>query len=279
MKQKRKQAECLRLLRQQLRHQRGQKNGFLREIATGGIRPARVRPTFREGGVNGVQRSLEPTRKLFALGDAKWDAGLADLVLGTDESLTHGCRRGEERRGDCLCIQPEHDLQHQRRADADVDRWMRAGEHQRETMIRDLRADCRVQPFRKELQLGSSCFAAAASSVDVDDLAASDGQQPRFRIRRTAVVRPIDKRRSERLRQGVLGSSHVPRARREKGDELAVAATRDCVCSATRLLVAFAAAHALIPQIGRTSTTPWPAAGQRAAHEIAASRSATSMMK
>ena len=58
-------------------------------------------------------------------------------------------------------------------------------------------------------------------------------------------------------------------------DQLAVAAARD-VFGASR---AASSDHALIGQIGRTSIVPIVAPGQRAAHDSAASRSGTSIMK
>jgi hypothetical protein len=78
-----------------------------------------------------------------------------------------------------------------------------------------------------------------ASARDIDHLSAGDGQQPRFRVRRTAIPRPIRQGRNERFRQGVVGGRHIPRAGREKGDELAVTAARDRISGARRLRVAF----------------------------------------
>ena len=171
--------------------------------------------------------------------DAERDAGLPDLVLGADEPLAHGRRRDEERRGDRLRIQPQHHLQHQRRADADLDGRMRAGEHQRETMVGNFASAVAASNCSAR-----SCNCAVRASpllrrrADIDHLSAGDRHQPRFRVRRTAIQRPIRQRRSERLRQRILGLRHIARAGREKGDELAVAAARDRVRGAARLRVA-----------------------------------------
>src|SRR5216683_4766438 len=104
VKHKGKQAQRLRLLRQQLGQEPRQKQRFLCEIAADDIGPTRVGPTFRKGGIDGVQYGLETAGKFLALRDVEWNASLPDLVLGTDESLTDGRRRHEERRGDCLRI-------------------------------------------------------------------------------------------------------------------------------------------------------------------------------
>jgi hypothetical protein len=118
---------------------------------------------------------------------------------------------------------------------------MCAGEHQRETVVGDFRARRRgVQHLGEDLQLRGRNLAAAAASGAVDHLAAGDGQKPGFRVRREAVQRPIRQRRSEGLRQRVFGLSHIPRPGHEKGDELAVAATRDRISGTARLRVAFA---------------------------------------
>src|SRR5260370_33477570 len=62
----------------------------------------------------------------------------------------------------------------------------------------------------------------------------------------------ICQRRSECLREGVFGGGHIPCPCREKGDELAVAATRHRVCRAARLRVAFGEGHAFtLPRSSR----------------------------
>ena len=65
------QTQRFRFLRQQLGHQPRQKQGFLGEVAADDIGPARIGPTFREGGVDGVQHRVEPAGKLLALRDAR----------------------------------------------------------------------------------------------------------------------------------------------------------------------------------------------------------------
>ena len=261
-----KQTQRLRFLWQQLSHKPAQKHGLLGEIATGDIGPTGVGPAFPECRVDSLQHGVEPAGKVFGPGDAKRNTGLPDLVLGTNEPLTHGCRRHEERRGDQRRIQSQHHLQNERRTDADLDGRMRTGEHQRETLVRDFRVRRRgVQPLREDLQLSGRCLTAVPSPGEIDHLSPGDGQQPGFRVRRTAVARPICQRRSKRLRQRIFGGGHIPRACREKGDELAVTAAHGRFRSAPRPQVAFAGAHAPRPsvvdytasgQIGRTSTTP-----------------------
>ncbi len=101
---------------------------------------------------------------------------------------------------------------------------------------------------------------------DVDLPATRDSQQPPFGIVRDAILRPIDESGGEGFGKRILCPRHVARACGEKGDELAVAFARHPF-------------ERYIGQIGRTSTMPWLAPGQREAHEMAASRSGTSIRK
>ena len=111
------------------------------------------------------------------------------LSLARTSRLPMAAGDSEERRRDRLRVQSEHHLQNQRRANAGLDRRMRAGEHQRETLVRNLRAACRrVQPFRHRpatARLPSRRGVVRRNSID--HLSPRDGQQPRFRVRRTAL--------------------------------------------------------------------------------------------
>ena len=197
---------------------------------------------------------------------------MSDRVFCANQSLAHRCRRNKERRGDHRCIEPEHRLQHQWSTNADVNRRVRASKQQREPLIGNFRIGrSSIQPFRHNAQLLAGNLISAPSSRDINKLPSCDSQKPSFRIRRTAIPRPIRQRRSECLRKRILGRSHIPGPRRKKGDELAVAPARHSVRRATRQPVAFegvhvivyrhllfAAAHAPVatPQRGRTSTIP-----------------------
>jgi hypothetical protein len=100
VKHEREQAQRLRLLRQQVGHEPGQKDRFLGEIAADDIGAARVVPPLRERGIDGVQNGVEAAGKLLALRDAQWNAGLSYLVLGTHESLAHAA--GEVRNAEAI---------------------------------------------------------------------------------------------------------------------------------------------------------------------------------
>jgi hypothetical protein len=57
------------------------------------------------------------------------------------------------------------------------------------------------------------------------------------------VPRPIGQRGGERLRQGVLGRRHIPRACGEKGDQLAVTAPGNSIGSDPCLSIVFVQSH------------------------------------
>ena len=68
------------------------------------------------------------------------DAGRADARLGAHQPLAQRGRRDEEGAGDARGVQPEHRLQHQRRARRRVDRRMRADEEQAQPLVGQRRA-------------------------------------------------------------------------------------------------------------------------------------------
>ena len=146
---------------------------------------------------------------------------------------------------------------------------MCAGKHQRETMVGYLLlTGCvrrsGIEPFQEALQLFGCDFAAAPPPGEINHLSPGDGQQPAFRVRRAAIQGPICQCGSERLRQRVFGTSHVPCTCSEKGDELAVTAARDRVRSVTGLRVACVGAHTLDATVHSVrSTSPRLAAPRR----------------
>src|SRR5579871_1843860 len=155
-----------------------------------------------------------------------------------------------------------------------------AGEHQSQPVVGNscflLRG---FKSFAHALQLLGCCFAATAPTRHVEKLAPRHSQQPRFRISRAGLLRPIGEGRCESFRKRVLGRRHVARAGSQKRDELAVTAARRCIRRCVSLRAAVVVLHRYIAHMGRTSTVPWPAPGQRAAQLMAASRSGTSIRK
>ena len=108
-------------------------------------------------------------------------------------------------------IEAEDGLQDQRRADAGVDRRMRAGEHQRQALVGNLR---RARPvafdlFRHQPNLGGGRIAGVAPAGGIHRLAARHREQPGFRLSRNAVRGPVRERGGEGVGQRILRRRHV----------------------------------------------------------------------
>jgi hypothetical protein len=224
-------------------------------FGAGGIGPA-----FGEGGIDGFKNGIEPLGQIGALRHPERDAGLPDLVLGARQALTHGGGRDQESRRDGGGIEAENGLQHQRCPDATLDRRVGAGEHQAQALIRNLRLGCQggLQFLCHQPQMVRGALAAAPPPDSIDQLAPRHRHQPRLWARWDSVHRPIDQGGGEGIGQGVFCGRHIPRAGREKGDQLAVTPARHRFGGFARLLVTLSwhrnCSHAL--QIGRTSTAP-----------------------
>ena len=221
----RQQAERLRLVRHQRGHQPAEPDAFVGEVAAPRLGAGRIGPAFGEGGVDRLQHGVQPLAELGALGHAERNAGLADAGLGAHQPLAHRRRRDQEGRGDRRRVEAEHGLQDQRRAHARFDRRMGAGEHQPQPLVGQVaRRSC-----APSISSAISCrWSRPASLVSRRRTASTRAaprhrQQPGLRLFRHAAPRPAFERRGEGVGQRVLGAGHVARARREKGDQLAVA--------------------------------------------------------
>jgi hypothetical protein len=159
---------------------------------------------------------------------------------------------------------------------------MGAGEHEREATVGNRLALRRLEVFGDE---GKGCcgrLGVAPPAAGVDQLSPRRRDEPAFRVRGNALLRPGRERGGEGVGERILRRRHVAFARGEKGDELAVALARRALGGRARLTARIGRAGARrgachIAQTGRTSTAPVAAPGQRAAQAIAASRSAASI--
>ena len=131
-----------------------------------------------------------------------------------------------------------------------------------------------VQLLGEQAQVIDRVAARAPTARGIDQPAPRDRHQPRLRAARDAGGGPVGERGGERVGQRVLGRGHVAGARREEGDQLAVAAARHGL---GRLRRSSVSRGIYMTQIGRTSIAPTLAPGQRAAQDSAASRSGTSI--
>src|SRR5262245_6949457 len=117
---------------------------------------------------------------------------------------------------------------------------------------------------------------------EIDERAPSRREQPGLRILRNAVSRPGSQCPHQSLAQGVFGTRHVLGLHRKIGHQTAVRLTRHSLDGPVSLLF-LTSTHSTILRLvsgarGRTSTAPYEAAGQRAAHSRAASSDGNSRM-
>ena len=85
---------------------------------------------------------------------------------------------------------------------------------------------------------------------------AGDGEQPGIGIVGHAIGRPHAERRGERFAQRILGAGDVARARREEGDEAAIAFARHALGGAAGLVGRVHFQLACCSTIGRISIEP-----------------------
>ncbi len=184
-------------------------------------------------------------RELAALGHVERNAGLADLVLGAHQTLRHRRRRDQEGRADGGGVEPEDGLENERRADGGIDRGMRAGEHQGQTLVghRRLARGGGFDLVRHQLEMIGGLHATAPAPAGVDLLPPRHGQEPRFGSIGDALVGPLGERRREGFRERVLRAGDVARASRQQGDELAVAPPRHRFGGVTGSVLALSRHH------------------------------------
>src|SRR6266496_489459 len=117
---------------------------------------------------------------------------------------------------------------------------------------------------------------------EIDDRVARRREQPTLRILRHAVAWPHGQRLEQSLAQRVFGARQVLGVHGEIGHKAPVRLACHSLDRSFNLL-SITSTHSTILRLvsgasGRTSTAPYEAAGQRAAHSRAASRDGTSMI-
>src|SRR5688500_5818179 len=140
--------------------------------------------------------------------------------------------------------------------------------------LRFLRGD-----FENRLGVLSNSMPAGS----IDRAVACDLEQPGFRLFRQSVLRPAFQCRDESVAERVLGPGDVPRARRKESNQTTIRMAQDGFDCSMRRGFAHCTGFAPLPAkyhpaSGRTSIAVWLAAGCRAAHSRAVSRSGTSIM-
>ena len=147
-------------------------------------------------------------------------SGIADAALRPHEPLRHRRRSHGERAATRSASNAEHGLQHEGRADAGVDRRVRAGEQQLEPLVGDrirIRSTSADSPaaapsslVRGRQRRRCPCRRAQHVALPV----ARHGDQPPFGVVGDAGIGPRAQRPLEGVGEGVLGQRDVARRRR-----------------------------------------------------------------
>ena len=202
------------------------------DFGAGGIGPA-----FGERGVDRLEDGIQPLAQIGAFRHPQRDAGLADLALGAHQPLAHRSRRHQEGRRDGDRVEAEDGLQYQRCAHADVDGRVGAREHQGQAIVgtggrrpRRLPARPSDADGRRRSRRVCRCRATSISLRRATVSSQASG------VLRKAARRPVDEGGGKGLGQRILGPRDVARARGQKRDQLAVAATRNRFGGRARLL-------------------------------------------
>jgi hypothetical protein len=247
-----------------------------------------------EHEVDDGHHRLEPLGQLIGRWDAVRNARERDLLLRAHEALRHRGHRDEERARDLLRGEPREGAQRQRDLRLDAERRVAAREDEAEEVVAYGivvalvgRADGRLV----ERDDGELAIEARPAADPIDRLVARGAKDPRPRLVRDPLGRPLRERRLERVVHGLLGELEVAaeeanEAREHARRRLAVR-RRDLVPhrmlrgrahdppersrSGESLERGRRRAHTFM--MGRTSIEPNRAPGMRAASSRASSRS------
>ena len=163
-----------------------------------------------EHQVDHAQHAIEARGELVRLGNFIGDAGVADLRLGANDALGECGGGGQERAGDFLRGEATNLAQGQRDACLIRKARMAAGEDQAQAIVLDrlllvlawARIGDLLDCFSVFVDAGEAGLAAKA----VDCLEPANGNEPRDRIGRHAVARPLFGGCDEGVVFGFLGA-------------------------------------------------------------------------
>ncbi len=209
-------------LRQQFDQQPAQANRLAGKAGARERFSGRCRIALVENQINHPQHALHPIRQFRRRRHLVRDAGIPDFCLGPDDTLgKRGCS-GKECPGDLLGCQPAYFAQGKRHLGIGRESGMTAGKDKPEAVVLDplairvilLGGEMLFDVFRQRLE---SCPAPQA----VDSLEAPDRNEPRTRILRNSVARPLLQRCPEGVMQRLFRHIEIPEQANEGGEDMA----------------------------------------------------------
>jgi hypothetical protein len=259
-------------LRIGVRHQTPQPDRLCRQSRRLRVAGRDAVVAHRIGTVDRGQHVPHPVLEVPPLRQIEPDPRRFDLGLHPRQALAQRRRRDQEDRGHALRVEAEDDLQHQGRPQGRVDRRMRADEHQRQSWI-GRRGGGLGTLLRHAFQLLVVGPRQGARPHRIDRAVSGGRRQPGLGMFGNAGPGPDLQRPDQRRAECILGIGERPDPRGQAGDQPAVGQAGHPFDRAGRVLC-----HDRM-MTGRTSTAPLDAAGFRAAHSSAVSRSGTSITK
>jgi hypothetical protein len=213
-------------LRQQLDQQAPEPNRLARQVVARERLARRREVALVEDEVDDAQHAVEPLGELAAPRHLVGNARIADLAFRPHDALRHGRGRAEVRACDLLgghaadLAQREGDLRVGR------ERRVAAGEDEPQPIVLDALVLARRARVGDRLDLLGDVVEwhveACAPANPVDRLEPPRRNQPRARVGRDAVARPLLDRGGERVVQGLLRDVEIA----EQADERRQHATR-----------------------------------------------------
>ena len=169
---------------------------FLGQIAPALVGPRHVVPAEPESGVDRFEHGVKALRQITLWRDFERNATTADFCLRAKKALPHGFRCDEKGLGNTCCIQTQDRLQHERCVHRGVDRRVSADEKQFEAFIRKLGGQGSLRGVLcEELKRWLALQYHLLVTNHINERMARRCQQPRLRIFRHPILRPMVERR------------------------------------------------------------------------------------
>ena len=277
----RDQAGGLRVAGQQAVQQPAQPDRLVAQLRPYDVAAAGRRVPLVEHQVDHALHTGQPLGEGVGTGYREADPGLADLPLRAYQALGHRGFGQQEGARDLPGREPGHVPQRQRDPDLERQRRVAAGEDQPELVVLRVehlvvRPDGLAGPPHLRCLLDRHLVAPEL----VEGLTPRGHRQPGAGLRGYPFLRPGSGGRRERLLCRILGALQVAESARQRGDDRRpLLPERAIECGGAHSAVRCQALPISTNSgnSGRISTVPPRTIGIRAAHSIAASRSAASI--
>src|ERR1700674_3985782 len=275
----RKQAHALRFVGHELHQETSEPDGLRAELLTDQALPRTRRVTLVEDEIDDGQDGPNPAREIGLVRDAVRDARIADLALGTDQSLSHRRFGDQEGARDLGGGEPSQESERQGNLHADGERRVATGEDQAQPVIAH---DALLGRFALGMQqdgLGVTVLAGRLPAKAIDRPVAGGGDDPARRTGRQSTGWPSLHRRREGVLDRLLGNVDVAEDANQHGHRASVLFTEYTFNLRGRKGLPASDQSSLSSWNGRTSIGRVTARASLRPQSSAASRSGALMMQ